>query len=285
MSNEYNPMMTWEPEHQDLPEPSIQTVNDDTAEYKDFLKYVAQKTGHCSFEQLAILYPAICQAAMEWLLVERKSVNFGFCILHPRPHRANWREILLSTFPKLGPSLLGKSRVVKEAILTSCGFFNKLFDTKLLAVARHRFITWGIDVELKRSWWRAMLRRESYLHNKLGSVEYCSYIARCIDKLKPKTLSVYLSHLRQISYPAGKLFKSRSYSRAFIAPYVPKGKVQAIRDDGYEVSVVVPRKPEEVVPKEPSEVESPNETLLGLPDLRSKTADMRIGGDKQPPGR
>lgn len=282
MSNDYNPMMTWEPAHGDIPEPNLKTVQQDgrSTEYREFLKYVAQKTGHCTFEQLAILYPAICQAAMEWVLVERKSVDLGFAILHPRPHRANWQSILLAKFPRLGPSILGKSRVIKEAILTSCGFFNQMFDTKLLALAKQRYVVWGLEIELKRSWWRAMFRREGYLHSKLGSVEYCSYIARCIDKLKPKILSVYFSHLRQINYPAGRLFKSRSYRRPFIAPYVPEGKVKAIKDDGYEVSVVVPRQPEEIIPKESPNLESPNETLLGLPNLRPEATDMRIGGDK-----
>lgn len=273
--------MTWEP-GSDVKEPSLATVNQDgrASEYKEFLKYVAQKTGNCSFEQLAILYPAICQSAMEWVLVERKSVDFGFAILHPRPHRANWQSILLATFPRLGPSLLGKSRIIKEAILTSCGFYTKLFDTKMLALSQGRIVVWGLDVELKRSWYRAMLRNEMYKHSKLGSVEYCSYIARCIAKLKPKSLSVYLSYLRQISYPAGMLRKSRSYSRPFIAPYVPKGKVRPVADNEYEVDVVVPREPEEVIPEKLPDMEGANETLYGLHNLRSGIEDLRVSKDK-----
>lgn len=272
-----NPLLVWEPTP-DAPLPNLETVNTDgrASEYKEFLRYVSQKTGNCTFEQLAILYPAICQSAMEWLLVQRKSVDFGFAIIHPRCHRANWRSILLATFPRLGPSLLGKSRVIKEAILTACGFFTKLLDTKLLAIARDRYVVWGLDIELKRSWYRAMFRNESHIHSKLGSVEYASYIARQAVRLRPKMLSTYLAELRQISYPAAMVRRSRSYSRPFIVPFVPKGKVQAVVDNSYEVAVVVPREPEEVVPNEPQNMESPNETLLGLPNLRSESEDLRV---------
>src|ERR1700745_1698384 len=98
-----------------------------TAEYRAFLKHVADTTGVASYEQLALVWPAIQQGALEWLVVRKKSVDLGFAILHPCPLRANWKSILLAKFPTLGPTLVGKSQADKEKLLELSGFDVSIF--------------------------------------------------------------------------------------------------------------------------------------------------------------
>lgn len=260
------------------PEPSLKTIEtqERSAEYSAFLKYAAQSTGVVSYEQLSVLYPAICQGAMEWLLREKKSVDFGFVILHPSPHRANWKQAMVALFPSLGPAMLGKPRAVRDAILTSSGFTTKMLSGELLAVAQERYVVWGIETELKRSWWKAMLRYEAAKFRKLGSTSYAAYIARSIVSLRAKLVRAYLSFLRQTSYPCARIQQSRLYRSGFIVPFVPKGKVRPVTDADIPVDLVVPRDPEKVVAPKLSDVVAANAEVPELPDLPQGVQDLRV---------
>lgn len=261
----------------DLILPDLKTVKDlRTGEYKDFLKYVAQTTGAASYEQLTILYPALCQAAMEWLLTEKRSVDFGFIILHPQPHRSNWKQMLVAMFPTLGPALLGKTRIVKESILTSSGFLTKLLSGELLAIAAGRYVVWGVETELKRSWWKAMFRHEAGKLSALGSVDYAAYTAKKITQLKPKLVNAYLSFLRQISYPCAKIQHSRAYRRGFIVPFVPKGRVRAVAVEDVPVTPVVPRAPEELATPKLADVEFTDALVPSVSGVQPGAHDLRF---------
>lgn len=264
--------------------PDLNTINAErTSDYKAFLKHVATSTGVASYEQLALLYPAICQAAMEWLLIEKKSVDFGFVILHPQPHRSNWKQMMAAMFPTLGPALLGKSRVIKESLLTSSGFITKLLSGELLAIAQGRYVVWGIETELKRSWWKAMFRHESAKLSALGSINYAAYTAKAIAKLRPKIINAYLSFLRQVSYPCAKIQRSRVYSRGFIVPFVPKGRVRPVAVSDIPVFAVIPRDPQELVTPKLADVVLPNAVMPPVPDIQPATDDLRFsrGADAQ----
>ena len=260
------------------PSPDLLTVSQEvrSQEYRDFLKYLAQSSGIASYEQMSILFPAICQGAMEWLLKEKKSVDFGFVMLHPMPHRANWKQILLALFPTLGVSLLGKSRQVKEDSFRSSGFWAKLFSGELLAVAQERYVVWGVETELKRSWWRAMYRYERWKHSSLGSVGYATHTARQIERLKSRITNVYISFLRQVAYPCGKVQHSRVYRRGFIVPFVPRGKVRPVADPDIPVDYIVPRSEKELVPPTLADLISTDAGVPEVSDIRPDNQDLRV---------
>lgn len=265
--------------------PDLKTVVEGRKEdYKEFLRYVANTTGHASYEQLTILYPALCQAAMEWLLVEKKSVDFGFMLLHPTPHRANWKQMMVAMFPALGPTLLGKSRVFKESLLTSTGFVTKLLSGELLAIATGRYVVWGVETELKRSWRKAMLRHEAAKLSALGSINYAAYTAKQIVKLRPRLINAYLSFLRQISYPSAKIQQSRPHRRGFIVPYVPKDRVRAVAATNLPVVAVVPRDPQELATPKVADVAVEDAFLPSLLDIQPNNADLRVRGWPKPGG-
>lgn len=270
-----------------MPEPNMNTVRDERSQdYVSFIKYVAQSTGQISYDQLLILYPAICQAAMQWMLQEHKPVDFGFCLLHPSPYRANWKQIMVASFPKLGPTLLGKSSAIKEALMTSTGFFTKMLSGELLAIANDRYALWGIDLELKRSWWRAAHRLEFYKFTRLGSIEYAAYLARQIVKLRPKITSAYLSFLRQISLPLARIRKSTAYHRGYITPFVPKDRVRPVREvEDSGVDYVVARDPEKLPPPEPPPLAVEDSTLLEMSNIRPGAQDLRFPAAEPPPGK
>lgn len=257
--------------------PDLATVKEGRVnDHKNFLKYVANTTGVASYEQLAILYPALCQAAMEWLLVEKQSVDLGFIILHPQPHRANWKQMMAAMFPTLGPTLLGKSRLIKDSLLTSTGFITKLLSGELLAIARGRYVVWGIETEVKRSWWKAMFRHESAKLSALGSVDYAAATARAIVKLRPKIVNVYLSFLRQVSYPCGKIQQSRAHRRGFIVPFVPKGRVRPVAVSDIPVAAVLPRDPAQLVTPKLADVVFEDAGVPPVPDLQQGAHDLRF---------
>lgn len=259
--------------------PNLATVNlkaERSAEYAAFLKYVSTKSGVISYAQLSVLYPAICQGAMEWLLQEKKSVDLGFMLLHPTPHRANWKQAMIAMFPQLGPSILGKARVVREAILTSSGFETKMLSGELLAVGSEKYVMWGIEPELKRSWWKAMYRYEMSKFSQLGSIGYATYIAKAIVGLRAKLVRTYIAFLRQVSFPCARIQHSRVYSRGFIVPFVPKGNVRPATDKDIPVNLVVPRDPAEIVTPTLASVVSADAGLPSVPPVSSDPEDLRV---------
>lgn len=273
------------PPHDHVLPPDLLTVSaaDRSAEYSAFLKYVSEQTGNISYAQLSILWPAVCQSAMTWLLVEHKSIDMGFAIFHPRPHRANWKELLVSQFPTLGPTLLGQPRIVKEALLKASGFLSKLLDSELLAIGSERVATWGIDIELKRSWWRAMFRHEFYKLSRLGSIEYASHTARKIVLLRKKILRTYFSYLRQIAFPLGAVKNSKTFSRGFLVPKVEKRRARPTNKSSRPVVVVADRESPEFTTDERSEVPVTDANVPQVPDLRPESPQLRVTGDQPPP--
>lgn len=268
--------------HSNPREPDMLTVSQDdrSQEYRDFLKYVAETSGVISYQQLVVLYPAICQAAMTWLLDKKQSVDFGFARFHPCPHRANWKQIMVSLFPSMGTALLGKPRAVKEAILTSTGFLTKLLSGELLAVGSERYVVWGIETELKRSWWRAMYRMEMYKFSQLGSTGYATHTAKQIVRLKQRLVNAYLSFLRQVSYPVARIVHSRVYRRGYIAPYVPKGKVRPVAlGADLPTDYVVTRDPERIVTPSLLDLASTDADVPEVPDIQQESKNLRITRD------
>ena len=254
-----------------------------SADYARFLKYVSEKTGTISYTQLAVLYPALCQAAMEYLIAERRPVDMGFLVLHPCPHRANWKQIMLAQFPQLGPTLLGESAAVKEAMLDGTGAANKMLNGEMLAVCGERVIVWGVEVELKRSYWRAMLKYEYAKYRHLGSIGYAAYIARVIVALRPKIFRIYLSYLRQIAYPCARIKQSRVHRRGFIIPFVPRGKARPVSIEDIPVDFVVPRAPEQVAVPPLFEVVLPDAGVPQVSNIPDGPQDLRFTAER-PPG-
>lgn len=277
--------MRSEPPHHNPHTPNLDTIDKEqrSLEYVEFLKYVAQSTGVINYAQLLILYPAICQAAMEWMLTKNRSVDFGFVVLHPCPHRANWKQMMVAMFPALGTALLGKSRLIKESLLTSTGFDTKLLSGELLAIASERYVVWGIETEVKRSWWKAMFRNEGAKLSAFGSVNYAANTARQIVNLRPRLTRAYLSFLRQIAHPCAKIKHSRVYGRGFIVPFVPKGRVHAVAVDNVPVTAVVVRDPEKLAVPSLKDVVSPDAGLPSVPDLQPPETDLRFPGGPPSP--
>lgn len=243
-------------------------------EYKEFLRFVADKSGIVSYNQMLILWPAISSAMMEWMIRNNKSVDFGFAIIHPSPLRANWKQVMLSWFPTLGSTFIGKGPSKREAILELVNFQNRLLKSELLSIVSDRLVPVGIEVELKRSWWRHTLREELHHYNSIGAVAYAKRVARKIRDLQKKLTASYFSWLRQISFPCGKVNRGTSANADTLVPNIPEGKVRAARFENIPVHVVVPRKSEDVVRTLESVGQEDSFLLQELSDLQSDSEDL-----------
>ena len=251
-----------------------------SGEYRAFLKYTAEKTGVASYEQLALVWPAFCQAAMEWMILRKKSVDLGFCQLHPSPMRANWKQILIAKFPFLGPRLFGKSRKDKERLMELCDFDVQFCDSKMLALVSGRYVAWTMEVEPRKSWWRAMFKQEVKVFNALGSLSYAEFIAKKINDLRARLIRTYLTYLRQVAYPAARVYRGGTGKRAYLAPYVPSGKVRPVDTPDGDVSVVVPRNPlvKGIPPKHPAAAKTDLSKITpvqAMPPMESQPFDLR----------
>lgn len=260
-----------------------------SAELRAFLKFVSERSGNVFTEtQLKVFWPLLCQAALEWMVVERKSVDLGFLNLHPCPYRANWKAILLAVFERLGPALWLKSRVEKEAIIKAAGLHAFLMRGELMAVSQGKgILVWGVETEVKRAWYKAVFSYETLILRVKGPYDYCRYAARQInDRFRETMLRCYYRYLYQVSFPVGSVFKSRLGGGQTLRPRIPKGRVRPVGIRSVPTSRVVPRTPEDVSPNDSvslvSEDEAVSEMLRVLEEpeeLRPEGLDMDEPGD------
>jgi hypothetical protein len=221
------------------------------------------------------------------MVEEGKSVDFGFVTLHPCPYRSNWKQIMLSLFPRLGPALLHKSAEERDSVMVSSGAYAFMFRSKLLAIQVGHLVQWGIEVEPKRSWWRATFRREEYLFKSKGAVEYAKYIASSIKtRMYYKMLRCYISFLRQVALPVGTIRKIGASGHGRLWPYVPVGRVRPVALSHVPSDWVVARDPEKVDPNPCIAVADPDEELQKVLHIQPEAPDVRTGGpvDMAEPG-
>ena len=261
----------------DRPDPDVPQLPEDLVkapELRAFLMHVVRETGVTDFRSLAVIWSAICQAALSWLIREKKSIDLGFCVIHPTPFRANWKQILVAQFPKLGGKLAGKGREAKATYLEDSGFTNALGDASLPAISEDDSIMYGVEVETRRVWNKAVLRHESDKLRKLGSSGYQTYTARQIlVRLKNKMIGAYISFLNKISLPCGAVRRSRVDRSPLLVKYVPKGKIRPVGARDVETYTVVPNKSLEQ--GEPVIVEDEDAPLHSLSSLQSAIEDVR----------
>ena len=244
---------------------------------RPFLKFLSERTG-IGFNEWLLIWPIFCTCCLEWIL-QRGSVHLGFCTLHPTPYRANWKQIILSLFPRLGPSLWSRRNAsgIKQ-ILIACGLEGLMQSGALLAVARSDipYVRWGVEVELHRSYWRAMKLQETLILKQKGAADYAKYIAYQIEsKFRDKAFRIYMGFIKEVSYPCGSVPGNRPSSTQIIEPCIPPGRVSWVAPYDLPACIWYPLIPREVPPGSSNFVEATHASLSQLLRLQPEVEVVR----------
>jgi hypothetical protein len=246
-----------------------------------FIRELHENTGLVPLHVLQQVYFCISRQAREWLINKEKPVDLGFAVLHSSPYRANWRSIITSQFPWLGAAIQNKSKAHVERFLYESGFADALLDPLLLAYdknpKRGDVIYRGIDVELKKIWYKDIHRHERE-KLKLGRTAYLKNVTNTLKRRIQISLRLYTQWLAQIRRSSAKLVEGQYPGSTWLMPFIPKGSVRAKPFPCPDLPAVVDNNLsiKESSIKEP--VEKPDAGVSPMPFIQPIRQDVRHGG-------
>jgi hypothetical protein len=249
------------------------------AETAALLKEVAVKC-NLSWAEAKMFWSVFCQCSARHLAEDHKSVDLGYCVIHPMPLRKNWKGMLACAFATLGPWLKGAPVAERERVLVQSGWQAEIRRASSLAV-RGGVAYIGLEVVPKAPWWRVMLKVQKRRISALGPAKYCQYLARLIQWMEAKIVQGYVAYLQQIAIPCGSLRSGRYRSNVqYLIERVPKGKVVARNVEIRQVSPVLHYKPTDLQPDETGEpLVGQDEDLPEVPTLQQDAEDVRDGDE------
>lgn len=245
----------------------------------DELIRVWMEKSNITMAQARTLYAILMDCMVDHLCVEFKSVDMGFCAIHPSLYRKNWPQYVWQRFPFLGQWIRGKSAAERERIINEAGVKHDLSDCSMLA-CRNGLVYVGLEVVPKKSWFRYSLYAQRKLLSSAGPVGYARLVGRIVHRLKDRMLETYRLYLAQVSLPNAKLASGRYYGGAsFLAERRDNKKIRASAIPVRLSPLVVNRDPSELQSSGAAEdLASANAYLPEVRALQPPAQDLRDGG-------
>lgn len=245
-----------------------------------FLEKAADNSGLISRAQMKLTWQILQEAALDHLARERKSLDLGFCVIHPCPYRGSWKAQLYQATPSLVQGLKGQPQKLHEAIFGLAGVNDQMRNTSMLAFdTRHKTCYWGLEVEPKKGWYRASMEHENRKISALGASGYFKYVAKALTRLRPRLRSVYLGWLKTLSKPMAAPGRTSQGRPPYLAARVPRGRATPdtpsyLPEPHYDYGDTTLLAQQ----TEPDSIHRSHEGVLSLPDLQPRAIDLRDAG-------
>lgn len=233
-----------------------------------------------------VLWEILKEVMMRHMATKFKSVDFGFCVLHPCAYRTNWKNYLLQSMEWMGRLIRHKGKDHRDWIFRSLDLNGRLHSSELLSV-RNGLAYITLEVVPKRSWWRFMLHVQRRLLASLGPAKYCAAIGRLVGRLKPRLIESYVSHLSEIAIPCGRLAQGRYFNgRQYLVENRNRGKVRPVPLPVELGPLYYPSDPFEFSqPLDEAGSPPPPSKLLPMSDNEPPVIDLRDDDVQLPPRR
>ena len=163
------------------------------------------RNGYVPSEPLAeYLLMAVAKHAAWWLM-DRRTLDFGFCVIDLLPLRVNWKQMILR-----GDLVHGKKRkiarhLVRKGITTRKEWLRRamLHAPRLLAIDEEsKRIHWTVEIRFT-NWFRKMVN-----DREKQRAEIDGYYRRVMDdvkKYREQVLQIYESFVDEMGHPQGKM--------------------------------------------------------------------------------
>lgn len=265
------------------PNPSIpqqaDVTDEITGDAEKFLKFIHHSTAIFSMIQLRLFWRAFYQYGLEWLINKQEPIDLGFCRIQPLPFRHNWKEVMLSKYPKDSPLFNKPDPDCYEGIRVS-GFELDLYSTDLVALdPRHHFVYWKLELVQQKPWHEATKAAEKIRRDAKGPVAYARYYIRQVKARLPAIVGAYRTFIKEVSRPCGDVVEDGTTGAQRIAPYYPKGKVIAAPPAIGATSVMVFTQEKLTGPSTREEVAKAVQGVWKMPNLLLGPQDMRDAGE------
>lgn len=241
------PMFYYRREGEPVREPVALDVDEAFYPYKEapksnksFVESLHRTTRIDDLSVLKTLWNAICNHMAYWLIVEQRSIDFGWFKLHAFPVRANWKQIVVARYPevKAAARMAGESR---DDLLGAAGVISGLQQTDIIALRgeRHeRTVGWTVEVEPTQHWddYADAAERDRVREATSGD-EYVSLWGRTMFRLRDSILTCLCRFASQSALPAATVGKGGSGHRGGFVDYLRADGVRPVDVDDASVSV------------------------------------------------
>lgn len=268
-----------------------ESFNQDTkppAPRASFVEDLVAKTDVASPALVKAIYNAICNHMAQWLLIEGKSIDFGWFQVHAFPVRANWKQILLARHPDLVDASIEKDSEVQSEIVQESGALGSLQETTLVSLrgdGGEKRVGWTIEVEPSEAWDQYCDAMELHrLQNSHGNT-YVSWWGAQWYRMRKSAIGCLLRFASQCRIPAATLGEGGSRSRSGFVEYIPKGSVRSADVDDIAVRVVSTDSASTVrLPDGREAGILKTGSMPKMPNLRLQVANLRDARKRRPNG-
>lgn len=187
-----------------LPPPEADPEPEKSKETTKFVRYVCNKFGISDMAGAQLLWLRFTQAAVNWMIIERKSLDLNFAVLDAVPYRSNWKQILAAKFPNFGVIARQSDPKFKESLAMT--FFGEQMELpEMAAINESGTFSWTLSVTPKRQF---VDHVQSFERRQLDSKGQAWYYQRWLKLVREgfqAATAAFRSWFIESSKPVGSL--------------------------------------------------------------------------------
>lgn len=243
-----------------------------------FLREVVARTQILGLPELKLLWAAIVQVAMHWMIVERKPVNFGFATIFAVPYRSNWKSILLGAFPN-AYRCYNRAVSKQQQALDEMGITRAFQWSELLAVQRSKdnSCQWKIETITNSVWDRATEAAERK-RVAWGRAAYAKWIGKTLQRQRRLAAAAFGRFICGSAIPSGQVLDAPGSGGQIIIPFTPKGGITPKAAWSSFTGIMCDVSDTDEKPLITSAIEREVAEMSRMPDLQSQPFKLRISG-------
>lgn len=190
-----------------------------------FLREVLKQTQIVDIGTLKLIWNAIGQQALRWMLVKRKPINLGFCTIYAVPYRVNWKSVLMKAFPKSYSCFARKRQDQIEPAMLAMGLQQSFLGKELLEMdGEKHWCQWKIEVIENKVWHQTVQAVELQRLNA-GKAAYSDFISRSIGKLRDLITTSYRNFICSAGAPSARFLEGGDPGQQILVPTTRRGGI------------------------------------------------------------
>lgn len=190
----------------------------------DFAAWVHEKTGMLTRQELSLIWISMCQEMPRYLLTTNTFIDLGWARIFGLPYRANWKQILLTKFPRIWKWLKGRTEWHKLEISP---FSVESNSADLIGAKAHGgkawLISWTPELQPMKAWYDYTHSVEQHAYASLTPRAYLDRIGTLFEANWKNLVSVFRSYVSDTTLPCGDIADPHNpTARRFVA-WTPEG--------------------------------------------------------------
>lgn len=237
------------------------------------LEEIMRRTQFLDIRKMRILWAAMVQVSMEWLLRQRKPIHLGYATLFAVPYRCNWKSIMLAAFPK-SFSAMNKSDEKAKIACDAMGLTTSFRSRELLEMTKLHTCQWKIELIPTKLWYRCVERIEA-LRMGHGKKAYATYISNSIVRMGKHIFTAYRNFSLRAAAPAATFSRVAEVDSQELVPNTPKGGLRPRAIPPSSVVICADTSADGRTPRLVSLIEREIAEVSRVPNVQSHTAELR----------